>query len=99
MFSGGAICHLNIDEKIEDNNKAKKLIRYAAKKGVIYFAINYNLQKCENNHFTIGKKDKCSICNKPIIDNYTRVVGFLTAVKNWNKTRRETEYKKRVFYK
>ena len=97
-FSGGAICHINVDEKIEDESLIVNLIKECANKGVIYFAINYNLQKCEDSHMSVGKKDKCSICGKPIIENYTRVVGFLTSTKNWHKTRRKQDYPNRVWY-
>ena len=48
---------------------------------------------------TVGKNENCSICGKPIINNYTRVVGFLTNTKNWNPTRRKIDYPNRVFYK
>jgi ribonucleoside-triphosphate reductase len=97
-FTGGAICHINIDTKIEDTNQIKELIRTTAKMGVIYHAINYNLQECENGHMTVGKYDFCSICNSEIINNYSRVVGFLTNTKNWHKTRREEDYPNRQWY-
>ena len=40
-FSGGAICHLNMDQEIKDANIMAKLIETCANKGVVYFAINY----------------------------------------------------------
>jgi ribonucleoside-triphosphate reductase len=97
-FSGGAICHLNIDEMVNDINKIKELIRVTAKMGVVYHAINYNLQECEHGHMIVGKKDTCSICKAKIVNNYTRVVGFLTNTKNWHKVRREQDYPNRQFY-
>ncbi len=97
-FTGGAICHINIESPIEDKNKIKSLIRETAKCGVIYHAINYNLQECENGHMTVGKKNTCSICGKTIANNYTRVVGFLTNTKNWHKIRREEDYPNRQWY-
>lgn len=97
-LSGGAICHLNVETRLDCAKKQADLIRVAVKNGVIYHAINYNLQQCENEHMTVGKNDKCSICNGEIISNFTRVVGFLTNVKNWNKTRREVDYPNRIFY-
>jgi anaerobic ribonucleoside-triphosphate reductase len=99
MFSGGAICHLNIESKIENDAQMASLIKHAAKRGVIYFAINFNLQECEDGHMTVGLNEKCSICGGEIINNFTRVVGFLTNTKNWNKVRRKLDYPKRVFYK
>jgi hypothetical protein len=47
---------------------------------------------------TIGKSKTCSICGAPITTEYTRVVGFLTATKNWSKTRRQEDWPNRVFY-
>lgn len=98
-FTGGAICHINVESKIEDKEKIKKLIRETAKCGVIYHAINYNLQECEDGHMTVGKKDICAICGKPIINNYTRIVGFLTNTRNWHKVRRENDYPNRQWYR
>jgi len=97
-FSGGAICHLNVDQRIENYHDIIDLIRTTAKQGVVYFAINYVLEECEDGHMTVGNEDFCSICGKPIINKYTRVVGFLTNVKNWVKTRREEDFPNRQFY-
>ncbi|MDN5317856.1 MAG: hypothetical protein PWR08_1981 [Thermoanaerobacterium sp.] len=98
-FSGGAICHINVETPISDKNKIKELIRITAKMGVVYHAINYNLQECVDGHMGVGKNNKCSICGKSIINNYTRVVGFLTNIKNWHKIRRDQDYPNRQFYK
>lgn len=97
-MSGGAICHLNIEQKINDPLLIENLITSAAKAGVVYQAINYNIQKCENGHMTVGKNDTCSICGSNITDNFTRVVGFLVNTKNFHQVRREKDYPNRVFY-
>lgn len=97
-FSGGAICHINVDTKIENTEDIMELIRTTAKMGVVYHAINYVLQECEEGHMTVGNKDTCSVCGKPIVNKYTRVVGFLTNVKNWHKVRRTEDFPKRQFY-
>ena len=97
-MSGGAICHLNIENRIEDEKLIENLITVSAKAGVVYTAINYNLQRCINGHMTVGRNDKCSICEGEITDNYTRVVGFLVNTKNFHKVRRTVDYPNRVFY-
>lgn len=51
------------------------LIETCANKGVVYFAMNYNLQCCEDYHMSVGKNTTCQVCGKPIVDNFTRVVG------------------------
>lgn len=97
-FSGGAICHLNVETQLTDKEKMKLLIETSANKGVIYFAVNYNIQKCEDEHITVGKKETCD-CGKKITDNFTRVVGFLVNTKAFNKIRRVEDYPNRQFYK
>jgi ribonucleoside-triphosphate reductase len=98
-FSGGSICHINVEERIRDKKSMVDLVRICAKKGVIYFAINYNLQRCEDNHMSVGKNSHCTVCGKTVVENYTRVVGFVTSTKNWAEVRREKDYNNRVFYK
>lgn len=98
QFSGGAICHLNMDQEIKDINTMKNLIKTCAKKKVVYFAINYVLQECEEGHLSVGNIEICPICEKPIKARYTRVVGFLTKVNNWNPVRRESDFPERQFY-
>ena len=97
-FSGGSIMHISCDEKLEDVEDMKSLIRLCAKQGVIYFAINYLLRRCEEGHMTVGSDKVCPICGKPIEDFYTRVVGFLTNIKNWHKVRREEDAPNRQMY-
>ncbi len=97
-MSGGAICHINVDQRIEDPKKIADLILTCSKMGVVYWAVNYNLQKCEDGHISVGREENCATCGKPITDNYTRVVGFLVNTKNFHKVRREQEYPSRQFY-
>ena len=97
-FSGGSILHLNVSEQLEDPKDFVDLVKFCAKSGVVYFAINYLLNKCENGHMTIGLVDKCPTCGAQIIGKYTRVVGFLTEVSNWHKVRREQDFPNRRFY-
>lgn len=99
QFSGGAIAHINIENRIENAELLAELIKTSVKKGVVYHAINYNLQKCENGHMSVGKNTICPICGKKITDNFTRAVGFLVNVSNLHKVRREFDYPERQFYK
>lgn len=99
-FDGGSISHINIDNQLEDPKVMSELIITAIKQGVVYFAINYVLNACSNGHITIGKDAEiCNVCGNKITDKYTRVVGFLTNVKDWNQTRREKDFVNRKFSK
>lgn len=97
LFSGGAICHVNVGERIEDTKNVEDLIFYAAKSGVVYWAINYLLRICDDNHTWVGS-DRCPVCGREWSEEITRVVGFFTNVKNWNKVRREKDRPNRQFY-
>jgi ribonucleoside-triphosphate reductase len=96
-LTGGGISHLNLGEKLTSADQMKKLINYAVKSGCEHFAVNYNFCKCKNNHVSVaGPSKKCPICGEPIIEQYTRIIGYFTPVSAWNKGRR-TEHGKRVF--
>lgn len=97
-FSGGSVLHLNIGQPLSVESTVK-LIKICAKQGVAYWAANYVLKECTDGHLTAGRGDTCDICAKPIINEYTRVVGFLVNTKNFSKERREHDYPKREWYK
>ena len=96
--TGGAICHLNVGEPIEDIGAMNAIAYQACSDGVVYFAVNYALNRCSSGHITAGRDaSSCPICGSEITDTFTRVVGFLTNTKHWNKTRREVDWPNRVF--
>lgn len=97
-FSGGAICHLNVEQEITEVEYMEDLFEMCCQMGVVYTAVNYNLQECEDGHMTVGKSGICNICGKRVINNYTRIVGFLVSTKNWHKVRREEDYPFRQWY-
>lgn len=99
LMTGGAIMHLNVAERISDPELLEQLIRMSVKQGVIYQAVNYVLNVCEEGHISVGRDEQvCPVCSKPIKDKLTRVVGFLTNTKNWHRTRREHDFPEREFY-
>ena len=97
-LSGGAITHINVLSEIDTDEKMYKLMLAAMSKGVEHFACNYGFNECEDGHVSIGgnQLDYCPICNKPIKDHITRVVGFFTRVSKWSAVRKE-EFTKRTF--
>lgn len=74
LFSGGAILHINVDSEIKNTQDLVDLIEYTIKSGTVYFAINYKLRMCKNNHMWVGS-DVCPHCGEVWTDEYTRVVG------------------------
>jgi ribonucleoside-triphosphate reductase (formate) len=97
VLTGGGISHLNFGERLTHRNQMKTLIECAIKYGCEHFAINYNYCRCENKHTTISTQTTlCPLCAGKIIEQYTRIVGYLTPVSSWNRGRRE-EHATRVF--
>jgi len=96
-FSGGAICHINVGEQIKSVDTMIDLMVYSAQCGVVYWAVNYALKRCEDDHIFIDG-ETCPVCGKGIDTVVTRVVGFFTNVANWNEVRRKHDWKNRQFY-
>lgn len=100
LMTGGAIMHINVAEQIKDPQDIVDLISSSAKQGVIYQAVNYVINVCEDGHVSVGRElEVCPHCGKKITDKLTRVVGFLTNVRNWHIKRREHDFPDRKFYK
>ena len=97
-ISGGGILHLNIMEKITDPEVMKHLIRYCVEKNTSHVAINYGFGVCSNGHTSVcGNSETCPECGAKIETRMSRVIGYFSIVSNWNKTRREFEFPRRVF--
>ena len=90
--SGGSICHLNCEAPLDSFEKAWDLTNYIADQKLTYFAYNVKIQSCESNHAFFGKV--CPVCGKPVVTEYTRIVGFYTPIRTWSTPRKE-EFKLR----
>lgn len=98
LLTGGGIVHAQIAEKVT-KQQAKKIINYSVQVGCEHFALNCVYNLCLKNHLTLGNIGTCSVCGDTELKKFTRVVGFMTEVDSWNKTRREWEFPKRTFVK
>ncbi|RLF27713.1 MAG: hypothetical protein DRN14_05070 [Thermoplasmata archaeon] len=95
--SGGGILHLNIGEKISQQ-QMKTLIEYAIRK-VIYFAINYVANICNRCSTRFIGLTSCPKCGEDEdVDRITRVVGYYVPLRNWSRERRK-EFETRFFYR
>lgn len=94
--SGGAIAHINIEGRFPSNDAAWDMLNYVAKNGVIYSAFNTKIGVCSHKHGSIGT-DVCPVCGEPIVDHYSRIVGFYTPTSSYQKIRKK-EFDKRRWY-
>lgn len=90
--NGGSICHINIDAPFDNFEKAWKMINYIADQGLTYFAFNAKISSCKNNHSFYG--NVCPICGLPKTREWSRIVGYYTAIDTWSADRKE-EYNMR----
>jgi ribonucleoside-triphosphate reductase len=84
---GGCIAHINIEGRFPNEEMAWDMLNYVASQGVIYFAFNTKINVCEDKHASIGTT-VCPHCGKPIVDKYTRVVGFYTPLSSYQAIRK-----------
>ena len=95
-LDGGAAAHLNISEHLS-SQQYYDLLKYAGDNGCQYLTWN-----CPNSECTecgwIGKTpvDICPCCGSKKIDQYDRIIGYLTRIKNWSEGR-QIEQKHRVY--
>lgn len=96
FLDGGSALHANLDSHLS-TEQYKKLITYAAEVGCNYLTWNVPESLCPSCGY-IEKRplDKCPKCGNTHLDYATRVIGYLTIVKNWSSARQK-EFETRVF--
>ena len=92
--SGGQISHVNIQSRFPNFESAWELTNKIANEGVIYFAFNMKINVCEDGHAFVGSHCKCG---KTAVDQFSRVVGFLTPKSSYSKERK-MEFDKRQWF-
>jgi len=97
-YTGGTVQHLFIGERIKDNEALKKLIRTIANNYRLpYFSITPTFSVCPDCGYIDGESFECPACGKSC-EVYSRVVGYLRPVQQWNDGKKE-EYKMRSVFK
>ena len=97
-LDGGVGCHINLEEHLS-KNQYFKLIEFAVKNGTSYFTFNIPNSECEDCHYIVKKPIKeCPKCHSKNIKWYTRIIGYLRAIKNFG-YERQIEASKRIYSK
>lgn len=96
-YTGGTVLHGFIGEKIENIEGLKSLIRMICQKYKLpYFTITPTFSVCPGCGYIAGEHPACPTCQSEC-EVYSRVVGYLRPVKQWNKGKKE-EFVKRKTY-
>jgi anaerobic ribonucleoside-triphosphate reductase len=87
-YTGGTVFHIFLGELVNDIEAVKSLIRKVATNFRLpYFTLTPTFSVCPSHGYLIGKQERCSICNQET-EIYSRVVGYLRPVKQWNNGKR-----------
>jgi ribonucleoside-triphosphate reductase len=97
-YTGGTVFHIYLGEQVSDDEAVKRLIRKTVTNFRIpYLTITPTFSVCPCHGYLNGRQVKCPVCNKDT-EIYSRVVGYLRPVKQWNEGK-QAEFNARKAFK
>ncbi len=88
-YTGGTVLHLYAGERIDDTSALKGLIRRVCEKyRMPYFTVTPTFSICPGHGYIAGEHSECPRCHEET-EIYSRIVGYLRPVKQWNRGKRE----------
>lgn len=88
-YTGGTVLHIFAGESVEDPGVVKKLIRNICEKYHIpYFTFTPVFSVCPSHGYLSGEQENCPECGTQC-EVYSRVVGYLRPLNQWNKGKQE----------
>ena len=98
LYTGGTVLHGFIGERIDDPEMVKKVVKKICEQFHLpYFTITPTFSVCPQCGYVAGEHKACPKCSHEC-EIYSRVVGYLRPVKQWNKGKKQ-EFVERVTYK
>lgn len=96
-YTGGTVIHLFIGEKIDDYRTVASLVKkICSKYHMPYFSITPTFSVCQNHGYIAGKCENCPQCHEAC-EVYSRIVGYLRPVKQWNVGKQAEFTQRKVF--
>lgn len=96
-YTGGTVLHIFIGEIIEDPAVVKKLLgRIVENFRLPYFTLTPTFSVCSSDGYLKGERPRCPTCGDET-EVYSRVVGYLRPVKQWNDGKREEFAARKLF--
>lgn len=96
-YTGGTVLHIFIGEQIDNHEVIKNLVRkicYSYK--MPYFTFSPTFSVCPSHGYLSGNQPACPKCNEPT-EVYSRVVGYLRPVAQWNNGKKEEFRDRKMF--
>lgn len=93
-YTGGTVVHIFAGERINDINTMKNLVRKICNNYHLpYFTFSPTFSVCPTHGYVAGEHQTCPDC-KSECEIYSRIVGYIRPVKQWNKGKK-AEFKNR----
>jgi anaerobic ribonucleoside-triphosphate reductase len=97
-YTGGTVVHLFVGEEIVDPQNVKALVKLICERYHLpYFTVTPTFSVCPTHGYLSGRQDSCPHCGTAT-EVYSRVVGYLRPVNQWNEGKVE-EFKVRKTFK
>jgi ribonucleoside-triphosphate reductase len=99
MYTGGTVFHTFLGESFSDPSIVRDMVRKIAENmHMPYFTITPTFSVCPLHGYVTGEHFKCPLCEKEGKETecevYSRIVGYLRPVKQWNEGK-QAEFKER----
>ena len=96
-YTGGTVIHFFLGERMDDPQTLKKLVKTICENYKLpYFTFSPSFSICKNHGYIVGEHSDCPNCGEST-EVYSRVVGFLRPVSQWNKGK-QAEFEMREHY-
>ncbi len=97
QYTGGTVFHTFAGEKIDDPRSVKAFTKKVCDNYTLpYFTFTPTFSVCPSHGYIAGEQPECPTCETDC-EVYSRVVGYLRPVKQWNKGKQAEFKMRRVF--
>jgi ribonucleoside-triphosphate reductase len=87
-YTGGTVLHIYLGEEVSDLVALRRLVkRIVTRFRLPYFTLTPTFSVCPSHGYLKGRQDRCSVCDAET-EVYSRVVGYLRPVTQWNDGKR-----------
>jgi anaerobic ribonucleoside-triphosphate reductase len=84
LYTGGTVFHIFLGERLHSWKSAAELIKKVAMNSKLpYFTLTPTFSICPTHGYTSGEHKQCPVCGATS-EVYSRVVGYLRPVDQWN---------------
>jgi anaerobic ribonucleoside-triphosphate reductase len=96
-YTGGTVQHLFLGEMVEDTTAVKALVwKVAHAFKLPYFTLTPTFSVCPGHGYLRGEQPECPECHQET-EVYSRIVGYLRPIKQWNDGKQAEYRRRRVF--